>query len=77
MKLLTTEQQKELVGMIIEEYGTELSFDEFADAVLGLCEDIAGFETATQSITRKLTQLLWSQYHEQTRSSSRAQENRP
>jgi hypothetical protein len=64
MKTLTTEQQQNLVEMISDEFGVEMNLTEFTEALLGLLEDIAGFETATQNTINKLTQQLWSQYHE-------------
>lgn len=64
MKSLTTGQKLQLVEIIIEEFGNELDIEEFTDALLGLLEDVAGFETAKQASIVKLTQLLWSNYNE-------------
>jgi len=64
MKSLTTEQRQQLVEIINEEHGNELAFDDFTDALLGLLEDVPGFETAKQRTITKLTQQLWSKYHE-------------
>lgn len=64
MKSLTTEQRQQLVEIIKEEFKSDLSFDDFTDVLLGLLEDVPGFETAKQSIINKFTQQLWSQYHE-------------
>jgi hypothetical protein len=49
MKSLTTEQKPELVEIIKDEYGNSLDFDDFTDALLGLLEDVPGFETAKES----------------------------
>ena len=64
MKSLTTEQQQQLVEIISEEFGTELNNAEFTDALLGLLEDMPGYETAKQSTINKLVKQLWSNYHE-------------
>jgi hypothetical protein len=64
MKSLTTEQKQEMVEIIKEEYGNALDFDEFTNALLGLLEDVPGFETAKESTINNLTQTLWSQYHD-------------
>ncbi len=64
MKSLTTEQQHQLVEIINEEFGTEMNNAEFTDALLGLLEDMPGFETTKQNTIYKLTNQLWSKYHE-------------
>ena len=64
MKSLTTEQKHELVEIINEEFGTGMTLEDFTDALLGLLEDVPGFETAKESTIDKLTQQLWSQYHD-------------
>ncbi len=64
MNTLTTEQKQRLVEILIEEFGTEMKQAEFTDALLGLLEDVPGFETAKQNTINKLTNQLWSKYHE-------------
>ena len=64
MNTLTTEQKQQLVEIISEEFGEGLSEAEFTDALLGLLEDVPGFETAKQSTINKLANQLWSKYHE-------------
>jgi len=64
MQSLTTEQKQHLVEIISEEFGTEMNNAEFTDALLGLLEDVPGFETAKQSTINKLVNQLWSKYHE-------------
>lgn len=64
MKSLTSEQKQQLVEIINEEFGSGMSLEEFTDVLLGLLEDISGAETAQQRTINKLTQQLWSQYHE-------------
>lgn len=64
MKSLTTEQKQQLVEIIKDEYGNVLDFDDFTNALLGLLEDVPGFETAKESTIDKLTQQLWRKYHD-------------
>jgi hypothetical protein len=63
MKSLTNGRKLQLVDIIIEEFGNDLDVDTFTDALLGLLEDVAGFETANEIAIINLTQQLWSQYH--------------
>jgi len=64
MQSLTTEQKQQLVEIIIEEFGTGMKLEDFTDALLGLLEDVPGFETAKQSTINKTTQQLWRKYHD-------------
>jgi len=64
MKSLTTEQKQQLVEIISEEFGSGMTLAEFTDALLGLLEDMPGYETAKQSTINKLVNQLWSKYHE-------------
>ena len=64
MKSLTTEQKQQLVEIISEEFGSGMTLAEFTDALLGMLEDMPGYETAKQSTINKLTNQLWSNYHE-------------
>jgi hypothetical protein len=64
MKQLTTEQKQNLVEIINDEYGNALDFDDFTNALLGLLEDVPGFETAKESTINNLNQQLWSKYHD-------------
>ena len=64
MKSLTTEQKQELVEIINEEFGTGMNLEDFTDALLGLLEDVSGFETAKESTVNNLTQQLWRKYHD-------------
>ena len=64
MNTLTAEQKQQLVEIINEEFGTEMQLAEFTDALLGLLEDMPGFETAKQSTINKIANQLWSNYHE-------------
>jgi hypothetical protein len=64
MNSLSTEQKQQLVEIINEGCGTEMSNAEFTDVLLGLLEDVPGFETTKQSTINKLVNQLWSKYHE-------------
>jgi hypothetical protein len=64
MKSLTTGQKHDLVEIIKDEYRNALDFDDFTNALLGLLEDVPGFETAKESTINKLTQQLWRKYHD-------------
>lgn len=64
MKSLTNEQKQQLVEIISEEFGSGIKLEEFTDALLGLLEDMPGYETAKQSTINKLANQLWSNYHE-------------
>ena len=60
---LSLDQQKTLVEIISDQFGPDLSFDEFTDQVLMLFEDISGFETIPDSESQILINQLWSYYH--------------
>ena len=62
MHTLTAEQQNMLVRIINEEFGSRLRVDDFADKMLGLFEDIPGFETIPQRKARRFVNQLWRQY---------------
>ena len=60
---LSIDQQKTLVEIISDQFGPHLSFDDFADQVLLLFEDISGFEVIADSESQILINQLWSKYH--------------
>jgi hypothetical protein len=63
MPTLTKQQQTELVSVINEEFGSDLEFDDFAEAILGLFENISGFETISQTMSTRIVKQLWRKYH--------------
>lgn len=63
MYSLTADQEQQLVEILVEEFGEGMDFENFTDALLGLLEDIAGFETTPQTVIDQLIQQLWSKYH--------------
>lgn len=65
MQTLSAEEKLRLVDIVIEEFGADLTFDDFSDAVLGLFEDIPGFETIAPAKALQYVNQLWSQYHGQ------------
>ncbi len=65
MHTLTAEQQNTLLEIINEEFGSQLDPDEFADALLGLFEDIPGFEAISQGRAERFVNQLWRKYHVQ------------
>lgn len=65
MQTLSAEQKINLVEIINDEFGTALMFDEFADVLLGLLEDISGFETISPTNANRLVNQLWRKYHAQ------------
>ena len=63
MYTLTADQKQQLAEILVEEFGEGMEFEDFTEALLGLLDDIAGFETAPQPVINKLTQQIWRKYH--------------
>lgn len=63
MHTLTREERQTLIAMIGETHGLGLDRDAFVDAMLGLFEDIPGFETIPPAKARRIVHQLWSKYH--------------
>ena len=66
MRPLSADQRNALVSVINQEFGLHLEFDDFADALLGLVENIAGFETTPQQTKDRFVYKLWRKYHGQS-----------
>lgn len=64
MYTLTADQKQQLVEILDEDFGEGMEFEDFTDALLGLLDDIAGFETAPQTVIDKLIEQIWRKYHE-------------
>jgi oligoendopeptidase F len=64
VNFLNRRQQSDLIELINEEFGADLTKEEFIDVAFRLFEDIAGFETASEDETFNLIELLWRQYDE-------------
>ena len=56
---LTDEQENTLVDLAVDQLGPDLSKSKFVDFVHSLLDSIAGFEVASQSRRRSLTDKLW------------------
>ena len=65
METLSAEEEQNLLRIINEEFSPDLTFDDFSDAVLGLFEDISGFETIPPTKANRYVNQLWNQYHGQ------------
>ena len=64
MQSFTKAQMQSLVAIIIEDFGADMLFGDFSEALLSVLEDLAGFESISEQAVYLLTQQLWSQYHE-------------
>jgi len=51
MYALSAEQQHTLVCIVSEERGKQLPFEQFADAILDLFENVPGFETIPAGVS--------------------------
>lgn len=65
MHTLSQEERQTLVAMLGEARGFGLTYEEFADAMLGLFEDISGFEAIPPAMAKRIVHNLWSIYHGQ------------
>lgn len=64
-KALSKSECRTLVAILNEQYGPGLMYDEFLDGMLGLFEDIPGFEAMSPEEAAAHLQTLWSLYHGQ------------
>ena len=62
MHQLEDDQLNTLVEIIREQSGDTLSQPEFADAMLQLFENIAGFETLPRKHSQRYLRILWQSY---------------
>jgi hypothetical protein len=60
---LSIDQVKTLINIISDQCGHSLRFDEFAEQVLTLFEDISGFEVISDSESQAIINQMWSYYH--------------
>lgn len=65
MQTLSADEMQNLLEIIGEKFGSDLTYDEFSEAMLGLFEDISGFETMKPAKANRFVQSLWRQYHGQ------------
>ena len=59
---LSGDELDRLVDMVIEWHGTNLSRSDFAEAMLGIFEDVPGFEAISQARSQYIVLELWSTY---------------
>ena len=62
MNLLSENELKELIEIVVHSHGSSLSEEAFNDAVLMLFEDIAGMESCL--LHHHYLDLLWDFYHD-------------
>jgi hypothetical protein len=62
---LSKEQEQTLVDIVNEDVGPDLGFDDFAEAMQGLFEDIPDFETIPPTKANAIVNQLWEIYHGQ------------
>lgn len=61
---LSNKQKQTLIEILIEKYGCNMDYDEFAEAMMNLFDDIPGFETIQINQANRTINLLWRKYHE-------------
>lgn len=59
---LSSEQKCNLAKIIAQQAGANADFETFCDCLLGLCEDIPGFETAAPG--EALMRDIWMIYRD-------------
>lgn len=60
--MLTQDQEVSLIEMITEDFGDDLNHAEFAECCLQMFEDIAGFESLSDSEIQPILIRLWRLY---------------
>jgi hypothetical protein len=60
---LSNDEVCRLIEAVVDEFGDDLPFDQFAEAVHGFIEDIPGLETMAAEQANSLIVTMWSQYH--------------
>lgn len=63
MHKLSSEERHSLIDLVVERHGRTLNYEAFADVILGLFEDLSGFETTPPSKANRIVHHLWSTYH--------------
>ncbi|MFM0148837.1 hypothetical protein [Paraburkholderia sp. RL18-085-BIA-A] len=62
LSTLSSEQKCNLAKIIVQQAGANADFETFCDCLLGLCEDIPGFETVAPG--EALTRDIWMIYRD-------------
>ena len=65
MHTLSSEERQTLLAMADELHGSALSYEVFAEVILGFFEEIPGFETIPPAKANCTVLNLWSTYHGQ------------
>ena len=63
MHTLSSREQRTLVAIMNERYGAGLDYEQFSEGMLGVFEDIPGFETMSPEQANPLLLTLWNSYH--------------
>lgn len=66
MYTLSEDEKSRLIELVVEEFGNDLAFDNFAEVIHGLFEDIPGLETIGADQANRLVNIMWSEYHVKT-----------
>ena len=77
MYQLENDQLDQLVQIVRDESGDNLTRPEFTDAMLKLFEDIAGFETLPRKLSQRYLKILWQSYQTGHRAPARSTKHRP
>jgi hypothetical protein len=59
---LTDDELDRLVEVIVEQFGSTLDRDQFADVALTLFDDMPGLETITMKQASRYVAALWRRY---------------
>lgn len=59
---LTDDELDRLVEVIVEQFGSTLDRDQFADVALTLIDDMPGLETITMKQASRYIAALWRRY---------------
>lgn len=69
MEQLTQDQIRSLLGAVLEQTGPQPEFPEFIDVLLGILEDVPGYEGANGPEVADLIAQCMGMYRDQYRSS--------
>ena len=59
---LNDDELDRLVEVIVEQFGSTLDRDQFADVALTLFDDMPGLETITTKVASRYVAALWQRY---------------
>ena len=61
---LSSEQIRELVNIVIDQFGVDLSRDELTESICFILEDISGFESESDQGIHRLINQVRNIYHD-------------